>query len=104
VALIPRMVGGLAVAEIARVFLCAGDHHGTADHPRKGQDQGGSQPFRVPSTEDLLGPVRIATSSSRRNLNRLLLAVLSSQLADSEDKYPAKTSAAAGAAHASGIN
>ena len=44
VALTLRMVGGLTVPEIARAFLVQESRHGAADHPREGQDQGGSHP------------------------------------------------------------
>ena len=43
-ALTLRMVGGLTMPEIARAFLVTESAMGQ-DHPREGQDQGGSHPL-----------------------------------------------------------
>ena len=60
VALTPCMVGGADPGQDRVGLPCAGNHHGTADYPREGQDQGGSHPVSG-ATKDLLGPMRIAT-------------------------------------------
>jgi hypothetical protein len=103
VALTLRMVGGLTVAEIARTFLVQKTSMGRRITRAKAKIKAARIPFRVPSTEDLLGPMRNRLPpSSRRSLNRLLLAVLSPQLTDYEG-ISCATSAAARAEHASRI-
>jgi RNA polymerase sigma-70 factor (ECF subfamily) len=60
-ALTLRMVGGLTVLEIARAFLVAESAHGAADHPREGQDQGGSRPVSGAVRRGSPGPCRWRT-------------------------------------------
>ena len=87
VALTPCMVGGADRGQDRVGLPCAGNHHGTADHPREGQDQGGSHPVSG-ATKDLLGPMRIATPFIRGAISIAYpLRPSAPQLTDSEDKY-----------------
>ena len=60
IALTLRLLGGLTVAEIARLPR-AGDHDGPADHPREAKIKQARIPYRVPMGDDL--PNRMAGSS-----------------------------------------